>query len=142
MLLEHDGDIFRDCPLHISLAHAVSEDLSMHAGLARKFKAKFGRVEFLRSQMKTVGTCAILPLRNRYLFYLVTKPRFYQKPTYCSVRKAFQSLKHHLDELGLKQIAIPGHICCGLDRLNWEKIKQILGMVFDRSDIDVHVFHI
>ena len=142
MLLEHDGDIFRDCPLHISLAHAVSEDLSMHAGLARKFKAKFGRVEFLRSQMKTVGTCAILPLKTRYLFYLVTKPRFYQKPTYYSVRRAFQSLKHHLDELGLKQIAIPGHICCGLDRLDWASIKQILRMVFERSDIEVHVFHI
>ena len=142
MLVEHDGDLFRDCPHHVSLGHAVSEDFSMHGGLAREFRARYGRVEFLRAQRKPVGTCAVLPLKNRYIFYLVTKPRFYNKPTYSSVRAAFQSLKRHLNELELTQIALPGHVCCGLDKLNWEKIKQILREVFAGSGIEVHVFHI
>ena len=139
---KHDGDNLEIDPHHVSLAHAVSEDFSMHGGLAREFRARYGRVEFLRAQRKPVGTCAVLPLKNRYIFYLVTKPRFYNKPTYSSVRAAFQSLKRLLNELELTQIALPGHVCCGLDKLNWGRIKQILREVFAGSGIVVHVFHI
>ena len=141
MLVEHNGDLF-NCPHHISLSHAVSGDFSMHRGLAREFRARYESVDFLRAQRKPVGTCAVLPLENRYIFYLVTKRRFYNKPTYSSVRAAFKSLKRLLNELELTQIALPGHVCCGLDKLNWERIKQILREVFAGSGIVVHVFHI
>ena len=141
MLVEHNGDLF-NCPHHMSLGHAVSGDFSMHRGLAREFRARYENVDFLKAQRMPVGTCAVLPLENRYIFYLVTKSRFYNKPTYNSVRDAFQYLKHLLDELELTQIALPGYVCCGLDKLNWTRIKQILREVFAGSGIVVHIFHI
>ena len=141
MLVEHNGDLF-NCPHHMSLGHAVSEDFSMHRGLAKEFRARYENVDFLKAQRMPVGTCAVLPLENRYIFYLVTKSRFYNKPTYKSVRDAFQYLKHLLDELELTQIALPGYVCCGLDKLNWRRIKQILREVFAGSCIVVHIFHI
>ena len=142
MLIEQPGDLFVDCPPHISLGHAVSLDFSMHAGLARMFRAKFGQIDFLRSQVTTTGMCSLLQHEGRYVFYLVTKARFYHKPTYISVTQAFQSLRYHLLRLGLKQVAIPGRMCCRLDRLNWRSVKQILTTVFQNSGVEIHIFYI
>ena len=132
MLVEHNGDLF-NCPHHMSLGHAVSEDFSMHRGLAREFRARYENVDFLKAQRMPVGTCAVLPLGGRYIFYLVTKSRFYNKPTYKSVRDAFQYLKHLLDELELTQIALPGYVCCGLDKLNWMESAMMHVRTWEKS---------
>lgn len=141
-LVESSGDLFVNCPSHISLAHMVSLDLHMTRGIAKTFRLKFGRIPFLRHQVHFIGQCAFLSHENRYIFYLVSKGRFFHKPSYLSVTKAFQSLRYHLSSLGLTQVAIPGKICCGLDRLNWQTVKQIILTVFQGSNIEIHVYYI
>ncbi len=66
-----NGDLFQS--KDSSLAHCVSSDLRMGAGIARSFRDFFGRVEELRSRKPKVGSCLFLQQNNRYIFYLVTK---------------------------------------------------------------------
>lgn len=82
------GDLFAAGP-DISLAHCVSRDLEMGKGIAVRFKNLFGRVDELRAQEKDVGQVAVLPPLvdgdKRHIFYLITKERYFGKPTYATL---------------------------------------------------------
>lgn len=55
--MEIKGDLFS---ASASLAHCVSRDLKMGAGIAVQFRERFQRVDELRNQNKNVGEVAIL----------------------------------------------------------------------------------
>jgi len=57
-LIEKEGDLFYQ--KNDSLAHCVSEDLAMGKGIAKIFKQKFGCVNQLKSQQKSVGEVCFL----------------------------------------------------------------------------------
>uniref|UniRef100_A0A3B3WLT1 Macro domain-containing protein n=1 Tax=Poecilia mexicana TaxID=48701 RepID=A0A3B3WLT1_9TELE len=67
------GDLF-SCPRDESLAHCISEDCRMGAGIAVMFKKKFGRVSELKDQKKLPGQCAVLAHDQRFIYYLVNIP--------------------------------------------------------------------
>jgi hypothetical protein len=64
---------------------------------------------------------------------LVTKEHYYNKPTLDNMRTALKSLHDRLntvyyycdDQPLLTEIMMP-HIGCGLDKLNWEDVKEII----------------
>ena len=60
------GDLF-DAPGDWSLAHCVSRDFAMSAGIARTFRRKFGRVEELKRSGAEVGGVAVLEDHERFL---------------------------------------------------------------------------
>nr|XP_036860691.1 ADP-ribose glycohydrolase OARD1 isoform X2 [Manis javanica] len=66
------GDLFA-CPKTDSLAHCISEDCRMGAGIAVLFKKKFGGVQELLSQQKKSGEVAVLKRDGRYIYYLRTR---------------------------------------------------------------------
>ncbi|XP_033925662.1 ADP-ribose glycohydrolase OARD1 isoform X4 [Melopsittacus undulatus] len=63
------GDLFT-CPPQDALAHCISEDCRMGAGIARLFKEKFGGVQELLDQKKKTGEVAVLQRDDRYIYYL------------------------------------------------------------------------
>ncbi|XP_034847283.1 ADP-ribose glycohydrolase OARD1 isoform X2 [Mirounga leonina] len=63
------GDLFA-CPKTDSLAHCISEDCRMGAGIAVLFKKKFGGVQELLNQQKKSGEVAVLKRDGRYIYYL------------------------------------------------------------------------
>lgn len=73
------SDLF-SAPTDYSLAHCVGSDLRMGAGIAVKFRFKFGRVEELRRQNAQTGEIAVLKSGRRFIYYLVTKQSSIQKP--------------------------------------------------------------
>lgn len=64
------GDLFA-CPKTDSLAHCISEDCRMGAGIAVLFKKKFGGVQELINQQKKSGEVAVLKRDGRYIYYLL-----------------------------------------------------------------------
>ncbi|XP_029801143.1 ADP-ribose glycohydrolase OARD1 isoform X2 [Suricata suricatta] len=66
------GDLFA-CPKTDSLAHCISEDCRMGAGIAVLFKKKFGGVQELLNQQKKSGEVAVLKRDGRYIYYLTDK---------------------------------------------------------------------
>ncbi|XP_047220482.1 ADP-ribose glycohydrolase OARD1 [Girardinichthys multiradiatus] len=114
--LKHaSGDLF-SCPMDEALAHCISEDCRMGAGIAVLFKKKFGGVSKLKEQRKLPGQCALLIQDGRFIYYLITKKKASQRPTYENLRLSLEDMKSHCLKNGVKRISMP-RIGCGLDRL-------------------------
>ena len=80
------GDLF-SAPASASLAHCISADCKLGAGIAKIFGQRFGRVDQLKSMNVMVGEVAAILVNNRFVYNLVTKERFWEKPTYEFLKK-------------------------------------------------------
>ncbi|XP_060794128.1 ADP-ribose glycohydrolase OARD1 isoform X3 [Neoarius graeffei] len=132
------GDLF-SCPSTHSLAHCISMDCKMGAGIAVLFKKKFGGVEELLAQQRKPGECAVLKRGERFVYYLITKQKYNQKPTYETLRQSLEAMKVHCVENGVTKLSIP-RIGCGLDRLTWDNVSVIVEEVFQPTDVAVTVY--
>lgn len=119
------------------LAHCISADARMGAGIAVQFRERFG-LEVLQEQAKQepleIGTC--YPVGRT--LNLVTKAKFSNKPTYQSFTRAVESMHNVCVAQGIRKLAMP-QIGCGLDRLKWEKVRTILQDRFAETDIEIVV---
>lgn len=113
----------------------------MGKGIATHFKTKYGGVQELTEQGKKPGDVAVLKRGQRYVYYLVTKERYWQKPTYISLRSSLQAMKRHSILHNVAAIAMP-RIGCGLDGLVWDRVREILTDVFKDTDIKISVYTI
>uniref|UniRef100_A0A8C6UUS7 O-acyl-ADP-ribose deacylase 1 n=1 Tax=Neogobius melanostomus TaxID=47308 RepID=A0A8C6UUS7_9GOBI len=132
------GNLFT-CPSDESLAHCISEDYRMGAGIAVRFKKEFEGVEDLKAQKKEMGQCAVLKSGKRFVYYLITKKRYNHKPTYNNLRQSLEDMKRHCETNGVSKVSMP-RIGCGLDRLAWRRVSEILKEVFENSNISVTVY--
>jgi O-acetyl-ADP-ribose deacetylase (regulator of RNase III) len=118
------------------LAHCISTDAAMGAGIAKEFKRRFGLElvrDMARDNLLSVGDCI---LDSGRVFNLVTKPKYWHKPTYGSLQGALESMRVHVMSLGITHIAMPT-IGCGLDKLQWGVVKEIIKDVY--KDVDCHI---
>ena len=134
---EKVGDLFSDENTD-SICHCVSEDLAMSKGIALIFKNKYERVDELRKQNAKTGGLAVLhiPEENRYIYYLVTKPKYFLKPTYDTLLSSLKCMKQHAIEHNVKRISMP-LIGCGLDKLVWPRVRTLLDETF--GDMEMHL---
>lgn len=129
------GDLFKHEGKTV-LAHCVSRDLRMDAGIAKTFKAKYGKP----SKTADVGDVAVLDqVDHRFIYHLITKERFFQKPTYDSLDKSLRAMKRHALEHKIQEIAMP-QIGCGLDRLRWSRVESMLEQLFADTEIVIRVW--
>lgn len=123
-----------------ALAHCVSRDLRMGAGIAVEFRTRFGHVEELQAQHPQVGgMCYLVTPAGRPVFYLVTKDRYFQKPTYASLESSLVTLRDFCLEQEIHCLAIP-RIGCGLDGLEWKEVQKIIQTVLVEHGIHVKVY--
>ena len=76
---------------------------------------------------------------QRFIYNLVTKGRFFQKPTYETLEQSLQTLKQHLKRHNIQKLAIP-KLGCGYDQLHWPKVFSILFNVFSGSNLFITIF--
>lgn len=118
------------------LAHCISADFALGAGIAKVFDSTYNmRFKLFRNydNYKYRGGDALL-INN--VFNLVTKDKYWHKPTYDSVREALEMMKEYMDFESVTKLAMP-KIASGLDRLNWSKVYEIICEVFDDTDIEI-----
>ncbi|MEO2205254.1 macro domain-containing protein [Paenibacillus pabuli] len=120
-----------------TLAHCISADARMGAGIAVQFRERFG-LEVLQEQAKQealeIGRC--YPVGRT--LNLVTKAKFSNKPTYLSFTRAVESMRDVCKEQGINKLAMP-QIGCGLDRLKWDKVSGIIQDTFADTDVEIVV---
>jgi len=119
------GDLFSNKT--DSLAHAVSADLKMGAGIAKAFNKKWGVA--IRKQIQlhpelSQSKCVVVPVRDRLIYNLVTKKRYFQKPTLDSMEEALSKMFEIANQYE-SAIAMP-KIGCGLDKLKWKDVKKLI----------------
>jgi len=123
------------------LAHCISADFALGAGIAKTFDEIYNmRFKLFREydMYSYVGGDALL-IDN--VFNLVTKNKCYHKPTYDSVREALVTMKDIMDFNSTTKLAMP-KIGCGLDRLTWEQVYDIICDVFENTDVEILICEI
>ena len=126
------------------LAHCISADFKMGAGIATEFVRRFDTKnklfkdypDYLNDFVKTkiIGDC----LLEDKVLNLITKERYYYKPTYKSIKISLDKMKEICIINDIKKVAMP-LIGCGLDKLEWERVKSLLIAIFDDLDIEILV---
>ena len=118
------------------LAHCISADFALGAGIAKVFDSVYNmRFKLFRNydNYEYNGGDSLL-VDN--VFNLVTKQKCWHKPTYESLNEALLVMKEQLNILCVTKLAMPW-IGCGLDRLNRDNVYDIICEVFDDMDIDI-----
>lgn len=120
------------------LAHCISSDFALGAGIAKTFDSVYNmRFKLFKNypDYKYVGGDALL-IDN--VFNLVTKMKYWHKPTYASLRESLEMMKEQMDFVGATKLAMP-HIAAGLDRLEWSKVYEIICEVFEDTDVEIMI---
>lgn len=119
------------------IAHCISEDLALGAGIAKKINKKFKVKKdftFMGITKYPIGRC----VKTNTVFNLVTKCRFNDKPRVEDLLRALTDMKYQMKMSGITKLYIPT-IGCGLDRLKWDCVYSVIERVFCYEDIDIVV---
>ena len=140
-LTEIHQDLFT-VPKDYCLVHCISADFALGAGIAKEF-AKRGVKEYLLNYSlvaeRKVGKCIVtFETGWRAEFNLVTKEKYWQKPTYDSLKAALKEARVFCLPHSDIKLAMP-RIGCGLDKLQWNKEQQIIEEVFANTDVEILV---
>lgn len=127
-----------------SLAQCISADFGMGKGIAVEFNKRFDmknkmisdHPEFHDEWKRLHKTHACLFKDG--VFNLVTKERYWHKPTYDSIEGALNDMKVECLLRGIYKVAMP-KIGCGLDKLEWSIVKGIIFRVFENTSIEIKV---
>lgn len=140
---EEIRDLF-SVPEDYYLAHCVSADYALGAGIAVEFNKRFDMRRRLKEEAPNywqylhcygvLGGCILIDR----VFNLVTKENYWHKPTYDSIRQALYRMRSICEANTIKKIAMPV-IGCGLDRLRWDKVSAIIKEIFSETNIEILV---
>lgn len=140
---EEIRDLF-SVPEDYYLAHCISADFKLGAGIALEFSKRFDTKTLLCtkcpnyyeawSAYKMKGDCI---LEGRVL-NLITKARYFHKPTYMSMQYALRKMRTLCTLYNIKKVAMP-LIGCGLDKLEWNEVSKMIQDTFVSYDIEILV---
>lgn len=128
------------------LAHCISADFGMGRGIVVEFNRRFNMKNILTQKyfpdslikyQRNHGYC----IREGKVLNLITKERYYNKPTLNSLKNALEDMKKICIREKILKIAMP-KIGCGLDKLNWMDVKQLLFETFQDTGIEIFVCYI
>ena len=75
-------------------------------------------------------------LNRRYIYKLLTKDKFSDKPDLPALLSTFEAMKSNASMHEISTIAIP-KVACGLDKVEWQDVVKLLRDVFAYSDIHI-----
>lgn len=96
---------------------------------------------FLLNVDAPIGGCAHITAADRHVFYLVTKERYFYKPTMSSLESSLRAMRDLCIKNDVHQLAMP-RIGCGLDKLNWDQVSRLIQRVFAEDDIEITIYSI
>ena len=139
---EKTQDLF-SCSEDWHLAHCISADFAMGKGIAADMEQRFGLREQLRREHPGYREIWAKDRRGDALLTgrvlnLVTKDRYFHKPTLRTMCEALTRMRDIAGREGIRRIAMP-RIGCGLDRLSWEDVRLLIHEVFGRTDAEILV---
>lgn len=129
-----------EVPQGYYLAHCISGDYALGAGIAKTFdevynmRYKLHRFFPIPEGERYANVGETLLVDN--VFNLVTKQLCWHKPTYESVHDTLVQMRDMCESLFITKLAMP-KIASGLDRLDWDQVRYLIEDVFEETDIDI-----
>jgi O-acetyl-ADP-ribose deacetylase (regulator of RNase III) len=148
---EEQQDLF-SVPDDYYLAHCVSADFALGKGIAAEFEKRF-HIRNAVGELIGIGPLAPRKLLPPYfqigevvvidrVFNLVTKEHYWQKPDLFGMAEAVVHLVSQCHRHKVKKLAMP-RIGCGLDRLEWGVVREMLKQAFSViDDIEILVCYL
>lgn len=146
---EINADLFSYYDSGYYLVHCISADFKLGAGIAKEFDKRFNlRDDLLYAygedwwklyDEKLPGD-AVLHSKKR-IIDLITKTRYWHKPTMYSMRRALTKMKYGCEKNNITKIAMP-KIGCGLDKLKWDDVSSVIKEIFADSPIEIVVCYL
>lgn len=137
-------------PKDYVLAHCISADFALGAGIAKEFDKRLKARQKLfqvfpnswtyrwdKTKEKYRGGSIIL--FGDYIFFnLITKRNYWDKPTLTTIKNALTWMREQCDNHNIKKLAMP-RLGCGLDKQNWSDVKALIEETFKDTDIEILV---
>lgn len=143
-LTEVKGDIFardREC-----MIQCVSADFKLGAGIAKEFSDRFRvRDKLLRRYGTDYGKFFLrdgggaLVTEDPLVINLVTKEHYYDKPTYDTMLVSLMQAAMLCEVWEVFEVSMP-LIGCGLDKLEWERVRRLVEKAFNGLNMLVTVY--
>ena len=122
-----------------SMGHCVSSDFFMGAGIAKRFDRLYPKMKTEACKKLTPGSVlAFYDFSRRWIYNLVTKPKYFHKPFYDALRNSLILMRNHAEAHRVKNIRLP-ELGCGLDNLQPPIVHKILHEVFQRTSVCITV---
>lgn len=134
-------DLF-DCGRQV-LVHCISRDCTMGRGIAKEFDKRFPDMKhkiiyYIRGNHITYPAAIGYNADGIIVINMITKERYFDKPTYRNFKRSLEKVKEICLIKDFKEIAMP-KLGCGLDKLVWSRVENIICQVFSDTDIDILV---
>ena len=114
----------------------------MAKGIARQVKSWYPAAPSAIRLRYPPDICSVLiyfdPIFERYIFNLVTKFRYYHKPTYESVLASLYELREILIDAGISHLSLP-KLASGYDKLDFNIMFELICQVFDPLPITIYI---
>ena len=118
------------------LAHCISADFTLGAGVAKAFDSVYNmRFKLFKHHPDYEFNGGDVLLVDN-VFNLVTKNTRWDRPTYDSLRESLEMMREYMEFLDVTKLAMP-KICCGRDRLSWDEVYDIICEVFEDTDVEI-----
>ena len=125
-----------------SIGHCISADAQMSDGFALflservpRLRRSCRRANLLKDQVFPFWDSS----SRRYIYNLVTKEKYSDKPDQQTLATTLQNMQCHATMHEVSTIAIP-KIGCGLDQMNWQNVVKLLRDIFAYSEIQIVVY--
>lgn len=152
-IIEENIDLITVDDKEYYLVQCITADFASSTGIGMYFDKKYNidTKKLLEEKYgdKVIDTYPKLTciLCDNRVFNLIIKKNYYHKATYESVKTALVDMKKILlneniiSEIKTNKIAMP-KIGCGLDGLEWYRVKRIIEDVFDDTNVEILVCNI
>lgn len=155
ILIEKKMDLF-ELPKDYALVHCISLDCAMGAGIAKVFDKKFPNMKWkladcirgnrLKHPISIMygyelSTTGHIYSDKQAVINMITKEKYWHKPTYDDFNAALLHVAYLCNKYGVKKLGMP-KIGCGLDRLQWDKVKEKIEDCFKDLDIEIVVCYL
>ena len=143
MIKEIKGNMFDYVTENDYIVHCISSDFALGAGIAKEIDKRYNvRNVLLNNSVKKIykpGDGYVI-ITGKVL-NLITKEKYYHKPTYGSLLASLEKLLDILKTRNITKIHMP-RIGCGLDKLRWDMVFPIICRIFMNSGIDVYIYYL
>ena len=135
------GDIFNEKNCYY--VHCISRDYALGAGIAVEFNKRYNMREALLKLAKdSPKTLKEKCIEIDNVFNLITKEKYWQKPTYNSLEDSLIEMREKISKNeNIKRLVMP-KIGCGLDRLSWDKVETMIKNIFKDLNIEIIVCYL
>ena len=120
-----------------TIAHCISADCKMGAGIAVPIREKF-KLNGMKDNVDPMLLKPGVAVYYHNVYNLITKKKYWHKPTYDTMGAALASMYYHAKEHDIKKIAMP-KIGSGLDQLSWPKVREMIKEIFEDLDVEILV---